>query len=252
MELPRHDARQVRDTGQPSETETRYRRVLDQNVRQNAADLATKAPINNPTFTGTPTFSKQSDPSEGGQFFLEKSSGSSLAGNVAFDLLTNTVRIFENGGSARGVNIDLTQCAASAGTSLLPQTTSWPLAVSAAASGASVTFSSIAVGRKVFLIAFDQVSHNSGSNQTFRVEISTNGGGSYSAAQDLSSSVSGGSNWTWAACIFAADQATKIITNMGNVGAVGSAVSLAGSITNLRFSPSGGSFDNGNIYVYAI
>lgn len=45
---------------------------------------------------------------EGGQFALElPTSGSSLAGNVNFDLLQNSIRFFEGGGTSRGYYIDI-------------------------------------------------------------------------------------------------------------------------------------------------
>ena len=75
------------------------------------------------TFTDVQTFSggvsanqlvkKQSDPTLGGAFLLEKSSGSSLGGNLKIELSGNSVRIYENGGSNRGLTVDLTTLDAS-------------------------------------------------------------------------------------------------------------------------------------------
>ena len=51
--------------------------------------------------------------SEGGQFRLQKPpSSSTLAGNVVFDINSNSVRIFEDGSPWRGVIVDITGCAA--------------------------------------------------------------------------------------------------------------------------------------------
>lgn len=55
----------------------------------------------------------------GGRLFLQKDSTSTLPGNVAIDVVGQTYRVFENGGSFRGAYIDLTQAAAGPGTDLL-------------------------------------------------------------------------------------------------------------------------------------
>jgi hypothetical protein len=69
------------------------------------------------TFTGgvaaNPLVKKQSDPTAGGALLLEKSSGSSLSGNLKIELSGNSLRIYENGGSSRGVTLDITTLAAS-------------------------------------------------------------------------------------------------------------------------------------------
>lgn len=58
--------------------------------------------------------------SEGGQINLEKASGSTLAGPVAVDVNGATsFRVFEQGGTARGVYIDITECAGGAGSKVL-------------------------------------------------------------------------------------------------------------------------------------
>lgn len=63
------------------------------------------------TLTGTITFAAANAAAgEGGEFYLAKPSTGSLAGNVGFDIYTNSLRIFENGGSFRGVTVDLTGC----------------------------------------------------------------------------------------------------------------------------------------------
>lgn len=64
---------------------------------------------------------------EGGEVHLLKPpSGSSLSGDVAVDINTNSFRVFDTGGTNKGFNIDLTACAAGAGTSLLPTTSTQP------------------------------------------------------------------------------------------------------------------------------
>lgn len=57
---------------------------------------------------------------EGGEFEMEKPpSGSTLAGNVIFDINFNFFRIFENGGTFRGYRLNITEGAASAGADIL-------------------------------------------------------------------------------------------------------------------------------------
>jgi hypothetical protein len=56
---------------------------------------------------------------EGGQIDFGLPAGSSLSGNVAFDLYQNKVRIFETSGSNRGVFIDLSGVSAGVGTNLV-------------------------------------------------------------------------------------------------------------------------------------
>jgi hypothetical protein len=94
-------------------------------VPANAADLppiiasdALKAPINNPTFTGQVNIPGGAlliaqGAGEGGEIVFGKPPvGSALAGNVTVDLIVDKFRIFENGGTFRGVDIDFTTLAA--------------------------------------------------------------------------------------------------------------------------------------------
>ena len=63
---------------------------------------------------------KGSGGSEGGELHLEKpASGSTLAGNVLFDVNGDTVRFFEGGGTFRGAGLNLTNCATGAGSAIL-------------------------------------------------------------------------------------------------------------------------------------
>ena len=70
----------------------------------------------NNVFSGTAQFSGSSfvisagvSGSEGGEFSIQKPpSGSLLAGDVIVDIYNNSLRIFENGGTFRGISIDLT------------------------------------------------------------------------------------------------------------------------------------------------
>jgi hypothetical protein len=56
---------------------------------------------------------------EGGEILLEKPPNGTLSGGVTIDAYQNKLRIFEQGGSARGVYIDLSVASAGVGTDLL-------------------------------------------------------------------------------------------------------------------------------------
>jgi alpha/beta superfamily hydrolase len=57
---------------------------------------------------------------EGGEIFLARSqANTTLDGGITIDSYQNKIRFFEQGGSARGAYIDLTQCSGGAGTNLL-------------------------------------------------------------------------------------------------------------------------------------
>jgi hypothetical protein len=65
---------------------------------------------------------KQNTTGEGGEFYIEKSDSSTLAGNLVVDLINNALRIFENGGTYRGVVLDVGTCAGGVGSVLLTST----------------------------------------------------------------------------------------------------------------------------------
>jgi hypothetical protein len=57
---------------------------------------------------------------EGGEIFLAQAqSNTTLSGGITIDSYQNKIRFFEQGGSARGAYIDLTECIGGAGTNLL-------------------------------------------------------------------------------------------------------------------------------------
>jgi hypothetical protein len=59
---------------------------------------------------------------EGGEILLDKPPNGTLGGGVTIDAYQDKLRIFEQGGTARGVYIDLTQAAGGVGTNLLNPT----------------------------------------------------------------------------------------------------------------------------------
>lgn len=79
--------------------------------------LATYAPLANPTFTGSVSLPgggvfvrKQDNAAEGGEITLEKSTNSTLSGNIIIDNNNNLIRIFEAGGTYRGAVLDIGGC----------------------------------------------------------------------------------------------------------------------------------------------
>jgi hypothetical protein len=55
------------------------------------------------------TIATADNANEGGEFHLAKPPNSALLGHLVFDLFLNTLRIFENGGTYRGVYLDVTK-----------------------------------------------------------------------------------------------------------------------------------------------
>jgi hypothetical protein len=104
-------------------------RTLINNRLQVANAAATYAPLSNPSITGTITAtgivsgseltSTLASGDEGGQINLAKPPNATTSGGVTIDAYQNKLRIFEQGGSARGVYIDLTTAAGGVGTNLL-------------------------------------------------------------------------------------------------------------------------------------
>ena len=84
---------------------------------------ATKLPLAGGTISGTLNVSMLSVTNaaggEGGEILLARPITTSLAGAVVIDVQTNSLRIFENGGTFRGAGLDLTGCAGIAGSAIL-------------------------------------------------------------------------------------------------------------------------------------
>jgi hypothetical protein len=110
---------------------------------------------------------------EGGEIKLQiPASGTTLAGDVIFDVAGNSVRFFENGGSFRGASIDLTLCAGGAATNLLgaifrgtPQATT---------SGTDIDFTGIPSGVNRITVVFNGVSLSGTDN--LLVQLGDSGG----------------------------------------------------------------------------
>ena len=71
------------------------------------------------TASGTYLVSTNASGDEGGEVQLAKPPNGTLSGGVTIDAYQNKLRIFEQGGSARGVSIDLTKAPAGVGAELV-------------------------------------------------------------------------------------------------------------------------------------
>lgn len=108
---------------------------------------------------------------EGGEMYLEgPASGTTISGNVVLDVASNQFRVFELGGTNRGATIDLTACAASAGTSLRPTV----VTAQATTSGTSFDFTGLPSSVSRIMVNFNRVSL-SGTNDLL-VQIGDSGG----------------------------------------------------------------------------
>lgn len=98
--------------------------------------------IDSPTFIGQTTVSggkfvvNAIGGDEGGEILLEKPPNGTLNGGITIDSYQNKLRFFEQGGSARGVYIDLSLASAGVGTDLLASSGSTDTTARAAASAA--------------------------------------------------------------------------------------------------------------------
>jgi hypothetical protein len=86
----------------------------------NVGNLGTSGNITaSGNISGLELISTNASGDEGGEIKLTKPPNGTLGGGVTIDAYQNRLRIFEQGGSARGAYIDLSACAGSAGTNLL-------------------------------------------------------------------------------------------------------------------------------------
>ncbi len=119
--------------------------------------------------------------------------------------------------------------------------------------GASVTSAALGATYKKLEIVYLGISHNSGSSQSFRVEISDDGT-NWGTANTFEGATAGANLITGAFSIYNTGIAatTKIIVPAGSGGGGSSETVENGVTTKLRFSPSSGNFDAGTFYIYGI
>jgi hypothetical protein len=131
-------------------------------------------------------------------------------------------------------------------------------------SGTSVVFDNIPQTYGDLLIMCTSLSHDSGSNQTFRAEISVDNGSSYSSTFTIGA-LTGGANSNVIVGEFrgyALDRGFWFSGNLNNTGGAASPGVTAGLAQTMyhtahtggcdaiRFSPSSGNFDAGTIAIY--
>ena len=155
---------------------------------------------------------------EGGQVNLAKPPNATTSGGVTIDAFQNRVRIFENGGTARGVYFDLTAAAAGAGTNLLASTVNdgtLTLAVSGTGLSGSATFTANQASNSTFTVTSNATSAN-----TTGAIVARDGSGNFSAGT-ITAALSG--NASTATTL----QTARTIAISGDV--TGSATSFNGS-----------------------
>lgn len=67
-------------------------------------------------------FNKSGAGGEGGELQLEKGATSTLSGNAVFDLLNQSIRFFDSGGTNKGASLDLSACATGVGSVIVTNT----------------------------------------------------------------------------------------------------------------------------------
>lgn len=125
----------------------------------------------------------------------------------------------------------------------------------AGAVGAGATYSVTGLGGyKMLLVNLREVSHNSGSNQSFRCAVSGNGGSSYGTALSPNGSQVYGAAVGLCGMFFVTntDQTNNQTVTIGLFGGSPIDTSSRGPIDALQFSFSGGNFDNGSIDIYGL
>lgn len=125
----------------------------------------------------------------------------------------------------------------------------------AGAVGTGTTYSVTGLGGyKMLLVNLRDVSHNSGSNQSFRCAVSGNGGSSYGTALSPNGSQVYGAAVGLSGMFFVTntDQTNNQTVTIGLFGGSPIDSSTRGPIDALQFSFSGGNFDNGSIDIYGL
>jgi hypothetical protein len=186
---------------------------------------------------------------EGGEYHMaQATAGSTLGGNVIHDVVApGSRRWFENGGAFRGAFLDITRCLGGAGTDLLNNTYEAPATGGVVANH---TFLNIPP-KRLILLANRNVSHNSGANQALRVEVSGNNGASWSAPIQVGSVVTNAVDVYHYTLISRIASGNVMAVGFGISGTNGGTVASVGQVNGVRASWTGGSYDTGDVNVYA-
>lgn len=180
---------------------------------------------------------------EGGQFQMEIAANSTLSADVVVDQYIDKIRIFENGGSARGFYLTITKGAASAARELTAYEK-----IAAESVGTGTTYSrALVTGAKRIDIHLYNISHNNGASQNLRIELSDDGGSTWSSAITVTSAAFGAASAVHGMIFVQSDGTTNYWVSPGSVGGVGGIANMAAEITHYRLSWSAGNFDSGNV-----
>ena len=189
---------------------------------------------------------------EGGELQLEKPvSSSSLAGNLIIDILGDTVRIFEGGGTFRGASIYIPNCAANVGSSLLTAADQQSVFLGAlnTTSGPTQTLSSLNLStyRQLYI----SVSNVSGTNGSARL-LTING-----IVCSASANTAASTYWGWMTVDLNSGQgllmSQSYISPSGVIGIVQGVTGLNRSSTSVTFGwDANNTFDAGQIIVYGL
>jgi hypothetical protein len=117
---------------------------------------------------------------------------------------------------------------------------------------ATSTLTSVTSG-KVWQIVLQNLSHNSGSSQTLRLELSVDNGSNWSSVMTLTASVSGATAQHGIVWVLRADTGNAMVLPIiGGTAVAGILPSINGPYNAARLSWSAGNFDQGdwNIYSY--
>ena len=212
------------------------------------------------TFTQPQTFSgginqgfvvKGTTGSEGGEFYLEKpASGSTLGGNLAVDLINDTFRIFENGGSYRGAGINIANCAVNAGSTILTTADQGTVLLGTLTTTSGATAPLSGLNLSTFRQLYISVSNVSGTNGSAR-SLTLNGIVCSSSANTAASTY-----WGWMTVDLNSGQGllmSQSYTSQGLLGITQGVTGLTRSSTSVTFGWNDTNFfDSGTIIVYGL
>lgn len=135
------------------------------------------------------------------------------------------------------------------------------IAASGTLSGTSYAFTSIPRYFKSLEFEILGASHDSGSNQSFRIELSGDNGSTYTTAQAITTT--GAATVTWYGGVFIPNYRKAAGLLSANIGTITSDVAvfsrtdgfawrIAAGINAVRFSPLAGNFDAGSINLWGL
>ena len=188
---------------------------------------------------------------EGGELQLEKPvSSSSLAGNLVIDILGDTVRIFEGGGTYRGASIYIPNCAANVGSSLLTAADQQTVVLGTLNTTSNATQPLTGLNLTTFRQLYISVSNVSGTNGSAR-QLTLNG-----IVCSVSANNATATYWGWMTVDLNSGVGlllSQTYTSLGALGIVQGVTSITRSSTSLTFGwDINNTFDSGQIIVYGL